>query len=236
MPPLGCGNGGLDWVDVYPRIEEAFSAIPGVQVFAYSPTGSPKPKEMPVGTSKPKMTVARALYLKLIEQYSEPGYTLSRLEIQKLAYFLQEAGQQLKLKFVKLHYGPYAENLNHALQRIEGHYIEGYGDRDSESTIGLRPNAAQKVDKYLSVHTGSSEKLERVSKLIEGFEDPYGLELLSTVHWVAEYDDPPARTEEEAIGHVCSWNARKKRIFKPEHIRIAWQRLRKQGWIDPKLI
>src|SRR4029079_5704301 len=32
VPPLGCGNGGLNWAQVRPRIEQAFAEIPDVHV------------------------------------------------------------------------------------------------------------------------------------------------------------------------------------------------------------
>jgi uncharacterized protein YwgA len=84
------------------------------------------------------MTVGRAALLTLLSGYAElswlEGSTVTRgeaslLEIQKLMYFLQEGGQPLRLNYVKGIYGPYAENLNHVLQALEGHYLRGYGDR-----------------------------------------------------------------------------------------------------------
>src|SRR5262249_44576987 len=122
IPPLGCGNGGLEWNDVYPLIKEAMAAL-DVRAFIYAPSSAPEASKMLVGTKRPNMTRGRALLIKLIEQYCKPGYRLSLLEIQKLAYFLQEAGEPLKLQFVKDKFGPYAENLNFVLQNIEGHFI-----------------------------------------------------------------------------------------------------------------
>jgi len=82
-------------------------------------------KAMHVSKLKPKMTRAYVLLIRLLELYGIPGYELTKLEIQKLAYFLQEAGEPLKLPYVKHLYGPYATNLNHVLKHIEGHYIRG---------------------------------------------------------------------------------------------------------------
>lgn len=112
VPPLGCGNGGLDWEDVRPRIEKAFADVPDVRVYLYEPQGSPDPDKVKIGTKRPKWTKARALLIDVMAEYVAEGYKMSLLEIQKLAYFLQEAGEPLKLNFVKQQYGPYAENLN----------------------------------------------------------------------------------------------------------------------------
>jgi O-acetyl-ADP-ribose deacetylase (regulator of RNase III) len=37
IPPLGCGNGGLNWADVRPRIEAAFTNLPDVKVLLFEP-------------------------------------------------------------------------------------------------------------------------------------------------------------------------------------------------------
>ena len=83
----------------------------------------------------------------------------------------------------------------------------------------------------LKRHQESQSRLSRVAKLIEGFETPYGMELLSSVHWVAHHDAEPARTADEAVQKVHNWNERKRRMFRAEHIRIAWKRLGTNGWL-----
>lgn len=98
IPPLGSGLGGLQWARVKGMIEVAFKNMSDIQVRLYEPKGTPDARDMPVGTSQPKMTVARAVLIKLIKlmkQYSRFAYRLTLLEIQKLAYFLQESGMDL---------------------------------------------------------------------------------------------------------------------------------------------
>src|SRR6266700_3094216 len=101
LPPLGCGNGGLDWSDVYPLIKSAFEALPNVHIYVFAPSRHPESSSMPVTTNSPAMTRGRALLIRLMDIYREPSYLLGLLEIQKLAYFLQIAGEPLKLNFVK---------------------------------------------------------------------------------------------------------------------------------------
>ena len=231
VPPLGSGSGGLNWAEVRPRIEATFAELPEVRTLIYQPHGAPAPEAMPVSTETPKMTRARAALVKLIRQYGVPGYKLSLLEIQKLAYFLQESGEDLQLQFTKSSYGPYSEKLNHPLQRIEGHYIRGYGDRSRDAKVYVLPGAVEQADKFLANHTETAARLARVGQLIEGFETPYGMELLATVYWVARESDPPARDQETAITAVHGWNDRKRRLFKPDHIRVAWSLLDQFGWL-----
>lgn len=231
VPPLGCGNGGLDWNQVRPRIERAFSEIPDVSVQLFYPEGAPKADEMRIATKRPPMTPGRAVILALLSRYALPGYRLTLLEIQKLAYFLQEAGQPLELDFQKQRYGPYAENLHFVLQHMEGHHVRGYGDRSRDVSLELFPDAVREAEQFLKGESETIERLLRVSTLIEGYETPYGLELLSTVHWVAVHEASAARTDpNHAIAGVHSWNDHKRRTFTSERITSAWHRLAAEEW------
>lgn len=226
VPPLGCGNGGLDWNEVRPLIEQTFEELPDVQVKIYPPKGSPEPDKMIIGTERPKMTKSRALLIALMKEYAIPGYRLSMLEIQKLAYFLQVVGEPLRLRFVKHFFGPYAENLNHVLQVLEGHYIRGYGDRSKDTQVYILPNATEEALKFLVNEVESLQRLERVLDIITGFETPYGMELLSTVHWVVKEDPRLVSDPNGVVKAVHSWNQRKKQIFKEDHIIMAFNHLK----------
>ena len=225
IPPLGCGLGGLDWDDVRPRIETAFAPLPQVRVLLYVPAGAPAADAMPIGTAQPRLTIARALLIKLMAQYSALDYRLSLLEIQKLAYFLQEVGEPMRLGYRKGPYGPYAHNLNKVLEVLEGHYIRGYGDNQKpDVSLELLPDAVAQADALLQ-DEATQARLERLSKLIEGFETPYGMELLSSVHWLAVHDEPRVNDAEAALAELQRWNPRKRKVFRLEHVRVAWQRL-----------
>lgn len=178
------------------------------------------------------MTLARALFIRLLEIYEIPGYRLTRIEIQKLAYFLQEAGESLKLDYVKHKFGPYADNLNHVLQRLDGHFIRGYGDRSQKSQMYVLPEGRQAAHSYLERYPEANGRLEKVGNLIAGFETPYGVEMLATIHWVATREDTQAAVDcERAITLVQQWNYRKHKLFKPSHLKKAWRRLKQEGWL-----
>jgi hypothetical protein len=178
------------------------------------------------------MTAGRAALLGLIRRYLAGlmDASVSLLEIQKLVYFLQEAGEPLRLKYEKAIYGPYASNLRHVLDRIEGHFITGYGDAQDapQRQIELKPGASRRAEDFLRAHAETRSRLDRVGHLIEGFETPYGMELLSTVHWVATRES--ARTAAEALTQTYKWDARK-RMFKPQHVEVAWTVLANKHWL-----
>ena len=236
VPPLGCGLGGLDWGEVRPMIEKAFAEVPDVRVLLFAPAGPPDAKKMPVRTTRPHLTPARALFIKLMDAYAALDYSRTLLEVQKLAYFLQEAGEPLRLKYEAGHYGPYAANLNKVLEVMEGHFIRGYGDSQKpQAEIELLPGSLEEATGFLAGKAESLQRLNQVSQLIEGFETPYGMELLATVHGVAHRGGPtngvPASGPDPAVEQIHAWNPRKKQVFKPEHIRTAWIHLGEQGWL-----
>ncbi|MBF0284634.1 MAG: macro domain-containing protein [Magnetococcales bacterium] len=236
IPPLGCGLGGLNWDEVKARIEAAFQNLPKVRVLLFEPAGAPSPSKIIHHAPPPRMTKGRAAIIGLIHQYVVMTYdfVLSMLEIQKLAYFLVEAGEDLRLEFAKNQYGPYADNLRKSLRDMEGHFTEGFGDGNNkpDTPMKLLPGAVDAANHFLADHPETKEKFSRVAMLIEGFETPYGMELLSTIHWIARHENPAALTDDAAaIEGVHRWNDRKCRIFRPDHIRIAWTRLKDQGWL-----
>ncbi|WP_106496405.1 type II toxin-antitoxin system antitoxin DNA ADP-ribosyl glycohydrolase DarG [Lentibacillus sp. Marseille-P4043] len=231
IPPLGCGNGGLKWSEVYPIIETAFEQLSNVDVHLYEPAGSPKPDKIKIRTDRPKITRARALFLMLMNDYSIPGYKLSLLEVQKLAYFLQIVGEPLRLRFEKGKFGPYADNLNHVLERLDGHFIRGFGDRSRDAEIYLIGNATDYAEQFLKDDREAFEHLEKVRDIIQGFETPYGLELLATVHWVADNKPEIQDDVQKIVEEVHNWNERKRKIFKEKHIGKAWEHLNVIGLI-----
>lgn len=237
IPPLGSGLGGLDWNEVRPRIEHALAELADVHVLVFEPNGAPSSDTMAHVREVPTMTAGRAALVELIQRYLggllDPFVTL--LEVHKLMYFMQEAGEPLRLKYVKHHYGPYAENLRHVLKAVEGHLIAGYADGGDapDKALSLVPGAIEEAKDYLEQHEISRAYFERVTRLVEGFESPYGLELLATVHWVMSREG--ATHHDSVERQVYGWNARK-RQFTPRQLVIAEERLRSQGWLSGEAV
>jgi hypothetical protein len=158
----------------------------------------------------------------------DPFVTL--LEVHKLMYFMQEAGQPLRLRYVKGPYGPYAENLRHVLREIDGYFVSGYADGGDTpgKELKLVPGAEIDAGKFLVDHPETMRRFTRVAELVEGFESPFGLELLATVHWAVQREG--STTAEDAIERVYAWNERK-RQFSRRQIDVAYSVLGERGWL-----
>lgn len=221
LPALGAGSGKLDWALVRPLIERAFAPLPEVRVMVFEPQTEVS-HELTPQTKRPALNPNRAAFLRAVASYGALGDTFGRLQAQKLAYFLQAAGLNLKLEFERNEYGPYAEKLNFLLQHLEGHYIKGYGDRLNRSAMYLLPGVLDEVVAFLADYPGADEAAHKAAQIIEGFETPYGLELLATVHLVVHQEG--ADTWPQVLEAVHGWSERK-RNFPEQHIRMAWEHL-----------
>jgi hypothetical protein len=171
--------------------------------------------------------------VELVDRYQrgllDPFVTL--LEVHKLMYFMQEAGEPLRLRYVKAVYGPYAANLAHVLRAVEGHFISGYDDggEDPRKTLELVPGAIEDATRAMAANTETHARYRRVADLVSGFESPFGLELLSTVHWVCRHEG--VRGSKEVVTATHEWNERK-RQFSPEQISLAHRVLADGGWLE----
>lgn len=230
IPPLGSGLGGLNWSDVRPRIEAAMRGFNDLRVMVFEPNGTTvnfKARDVP------NMTNGRAALVALMHRYlgglMDPFVTL--LEVHKLMYFMQEAGEPLRLQYEKARYGPYAKNLSHVLKTIEGHFIAGYADGGDEpdKELELVPGAVDEADAFLQDKHETTARFDRVAKLVEGFETPFGLELLSTVHWVVTHE--AAVSADDAVLKAHAWNDHKKQ-FSSRQIGIAYETLNVEGWLN----
>ena len=226
IPPLGCGNGGLDWAEVRPLIEKRLSVLDDVDIVLFAPKHAADAPEH-VNSDQP-MTYPRAILLKALsdlEHYFHGSF--DRISLQKIAYFLQALGIDFKLKFSRNLHGPYSEPLKLAYVAMERHgMIDGFlrGERQSHVTASGCAVANEFLDK---VETESSDTIDRLSKLVQGYESPYGLELLSSVHWLAHHEGHfPV---EKIVKEMLSWSEAKRNRFAEGAIRAAYNRLKEDG-------
>lgn len=232
IPPLASGLGGLTWADVRPRIERALRTLPDIRIIVFEPKGALVAADVAKSLEVPEMTPGRAALVGLMYRYlgglMDPFVTL--LEVHKLMYFMQEAGEPLQLRYVAAPYGPYAENLRHVLIAIEGHLISGYayGGDEPDKQLELVPGAVPDASAYLEANPETRARFDRVGDLVEGFETPFGLELLSTVHWVASHAN--VKTAEDVVKRTYAWSDRKRR-FTERQLRLALEVLAKKGWL-----
>ena len=239
IPPLGCGNGGLEWSQVRQEIELSLGQFTDVEVTVYSPTSVYLNARKREGVEN--LTPARALVAEMIRQYSILGIECTNLEVQKLAWFLQRmielAGLEdvLDLRFTANKYGPYADRLRHLLNGLDGSYLtceKRLSDAGPMDPIAFNEDRAETVRRYITDELDKPyrDALKRTTEVIDGFQSPLGMELLATVDWLihAGNCDPTAMSIKEGLrkwpGGVSA-GRRKIRIFKERLIDAALARV-----------
>ena len=232
LPPLATGLGGLEWPAIRREIDGALGGLSGVDVVVFEPGSIPEDGKPNRSKDVPPMSPASAVLIGLVRRYQnallDPFVTL--LEIHKLMYFMQQSGQSLELDYQKAAHGPYAPKLRFVMRRLEGHYLMGYrdGGDNPDKAIELVPGAYEEAEAFLPSVPDTLARLDRVSRLVKGFETPFGLELLSTVHWVASNEG--AYSDKEITDATYQWG-KHKRKFSERQIHLAADVLRAGDWI-----
>lgn len=239
IPPLGAGNGKLNWSEVKPEIERALMGV-DAEVVVYEPTDQYQNVAKRDGVEK--LTAARALIAELVRSYWVLGNECTLLEIQKLAWFMEQSlesrslSNPLKLQFQADRYGPYADRLRHLLNGLDGSYLhceKRISDASPLDVIWFDESRADFLQAYLKSEAKQYVgALEDVLSIIDGFESPFGMELLATVHWllVREGSAPSVTNLRRAIqgwGGLPEAASRKDRLFDDSSISIALERLSK---------
>lgn len=243
LPPLGCGNGGLDWQLVRREIEAAAAELPEVEFLVFAPTDEYLNARKREGLEQ--LTPARALIAELVRRYAVLGLECTNLEVQKLAWFLDRSikalalSDPLTLDFKANKYGPYADRLRHLLDGLDGSYLhcdKRLSDAGPLDLIWFEDSKRDALEAYLqtSVVAAYLPALERTSALIDGFESPLGMELLATVDWlISEGRHEP--TLESVRKGLAVWPGgtaaarRKNKLFDDRLVHLAIARLTLQA-------
>lgn len=239
IPPLGSGNGGLEWPEVRATIEAALASLEGVDIVVYEPTS--KYQNVAKRSGVQKLTPARALIAELVRRYWVLGMECSLLEIQKLAWFLERnierlsSDNPLDLRFKADKYGPYANRLVHLLDALDGSYLhcdKRLADAGPLDVVWFDEGKKDYVQAYLKQQEAKPylEALIATTEMIDGFESPLGMELLATVDWLLVRENCMATVEGIKEG-LHRWPggaqaaSRKAKLFDDRMIGLALDRL-----------
>ena len=222
IPPLGAGNGGLDWNKVK-LILQKYLANLDCEIYIYEPTSE---IQEVLKKERVKLTPARAMLLAVLYDLARSGEFVSEFASEKIAYFLQRFGakESFKLEFQPNFYGPYSGKVKHVLYYLNGSYIMGYSSKDKKpfEELGLIPDAEDDVKLFLQHPENAThlQVVEKTKKFLSGFYSPFGLELLSTVDFIIQ--EKHAKTQEAIMNELENWSDRKKTLFNnPKFVQIA---------------
>ncbi|MCC5934895.1 MAG: macro domain-containing protein [Balneolales bacterium] len=229
IPPLGAGNGGLDWNRVKPMIVNALQHL-NCDIYLYEPNA--EIREI-MKSERVKLTPARAMMLAVLYDLVRNGEFVSEFAAEKVAYFLQRFGAHdaFKLEFKPNFYGPYSGKVRHVLYHLNGSYIMGYSSKDKKpfEELSLIMDAEKEVIAFLDLpeHSAYKQIVADTKQFLSGFYSTYGLELLSTVDFIKQ--DKKATHTDEILAEMKTWNIRKRTLSENQRfVEIALQNINQQ--------
>lgn len=212
IPPLGSGNGGLQWHKVKKLLKDKLSPLQDVNITIYEPNNQVKEQ---LKKERVKLTPARAMLLYMSFELVKSGEFVSEFSSEKLCYFLQRFGAEdyFKLNYKPNFYGPYSGKVRHVLYYLNGSYVMGFASKDKKpfEQLDLIVDAKRDVDAYISEHSELKDIVGKTSEFLDGFYSSFGLELLSTVDYISNHHK--SKDIDEIQQKLNSWSGRKKTLF-----------------------
>ncbi len=211
IPPLGSGNGGLEWEKVKKIIERKLNHL-DIDIYVYEPSAYIKEK---LKKEWVKLTDARALLLFVLYDLVKHGEYASEFSSEKICYFLQKFGARkyFKLKFEPKFYGPYSGKARYVLNVLNGSYIMGYSDMNNKpfDPLILVADGYEKVQNHVKNNPELNSIADKTINFLTGFYSDFALELLSSIDYITakhntfDKDIISRRLEE--------WSDRKRSLF-----------------------
>lgn len=227
IPPLGSGNGGLQWPKVKSLMGKYLGDLNDVDILVYEPNDAVKEILQKESKREVNLTPARSMFLYALFEYEKRGEVASLFAANKLAYFLQRSGEQLKLKFVPYTYGPYAQAVEKVLYAMNGKYLTGFEQMKAKPFEPLQLNYGhyEELSTYLNknLQTQQLARMKNLFVLIDGFESSLSLEILASIDYLLS--ENPGLSNNELLEKIQAWNPRKKELIKKEHIELAAKHL-----------
>ena len=229
IPPLGAGNGGLNWEVVKGIIERKLSSLT-IQIFVYEPTAHIIEK---MKSERVKLTPARALLLYVLFDLVRHGEYVSEFSSEKVCYFLQRFGAEdlFKLKYEPNYYGPYSGKVRYVLNALNGSYIMGYSDMNKKpfESLSLVVDAFDEIERFVEADETLKNIANKTKLFLDGFYSDFGLELLSSIDYLmCQYG---TISVDEIYDHLSQWSHRKGKIFNDHRfIEIARKHMLESGF------
>lgn len=213
IPPLGAGNGGLNWQNVKVLIEKYLTDL-SCDIYVYEPNSHIKEV---LRKERVSLTPARAMLLSVLYDLVSNGEFVSEFASEKICYFLQRFGAKdiFKLDYQPKFYGPYSGKVKHVLFYLNGSYLSGYSSKDKKpfEELSLLMDAQEEVNIFLSKENYQQEReiVQKTIHFLSGFYSNFGLELLSTLDFIAQ----ETQTKDMTIikEYLAKWSARKTKLF-----------------------
>jgi O-acetyl-ADP-ribose deacetylase (regulator of RNase III)/uncharacterized protein YwgA len=249
MPPLGCGNGGLEWSEVGPLIYRKLVAS-GVDVELYAPYGTPKhelteeflssPAQMTLdgkGRRHEKLNPNWVTLMEVLRELEAQPYAnpVGRTIFQKICYVITEMGVQTGFTFGKGSYGPFSVDVKPALADFANrNWLQ---EQSLGRMVALRvgPGYAKDRQRFSEQIQEHQKRIEKTVDLFSRIKNTEQAEEVLTVLFASrqvKHGKPSVEVAEKQLYDYIlewkkAWNTDEKRLA----VASAIRNLAMLGWI-----
>lgn len=250
VPPLGCGNGQLEWQLVGPTLYR-WLAMFEMDVELYAPMGTPLEQTQPeflsaadkpppsltsvaTQSKSPLMPAWVALAAVVGKLEKEPhSWPVGQVTFQKIAYFATIAGVPTGLEFHRASYGPFSKDLKHVISLLVNHGL--IREQPLGTMVAVRTGPAfwdaMKVNR--DAIAGWAEPLGKVFDLFLRMRTQ-DAEIAATIVYGAKElaKSGDAVSEMAVLDYVTEWKKRKRPPIPAEDFASNIRYLNMRGWVD----
>lgn len=209
IPPLGCGNGGLDWPHVKTIILQAMQPFANhMDIIIYEPSRNIHP----IRIKRPPKPTLSHLMLMLLKMHLQKT---TKLRLQKAAFFFNLFAGEDFFKFQKYIYGPYSHSIDIISRQIRE--IEDYYQMNTLQCIHLckQQLISATVERRFEHFRPS---LEKATAFVNAIPTEHEVELIATICFLV--GEQPQNLQ-EISSNIAEWSERKKKLFPPSDIQKA---------------
>ncbi len=251
VPPLGCGQGQLEWRVVGPTLYRHLKRL-DIPVELYAPFGTPHEELNPqfldrAGLLPYQQDHAAAPYrvepgwvaiVEILHQLEREPYhrPVGRISFQKIAYFATESGIPTGLRFERGSYGPHAANLKQKITALVNNNLIREERLGRMFAVRVGPTFPDARKAYASQLRNWEPVAGRIVDLFMRM-DTQRAEVAATVHYAAheleaKLHKPP--DENAVVQAVMEWKVRRHPPLDPREVAITTRNLNVLGWIHAK--
>lgn len=250
VPPLGCGNGQLDWNVVGPALYRGLSKLE-IPVELYAPHGTPPkqlelrflegdhgdaPQREPLRATVPPAAVALVGIVSRIDR--EPyHWPIGRTSFQKIAYFATERGIPTDLTYQRGSYGPYAANLKRLVAQLANNGLLAETRHGSMFVVRPGPTYPDARNQVKPLLKAWAPVIEQVADLFLRLQRTSDAEIAASVHYVAkeltqQLQGDLVPTEREVFEGVQAWKVRRRPRLDEAQVAETIRYLNILGWVN----
>lgn len=253
FPPLGCGNGGLEWSVVGPIMYQKLAGL-DIDVEIYAPFGTPRNQLMTDFLSQSaslekthaqrraqhKLTAEWVALLEVLYRLEKQPYAnpVGRTIFQKICYTMTEQGVKTGFHFKQSSYGPFAEEVKVALSTFANANLIYETQLGPMTALKIGPEYQSIRQQFENVLHDFQPRISKTVDLFSRIKSTQQAEEVTTVFYAVrelKKQHPDGNvSEQDVYDFVLKWKRHWDTADKHEAIASSIRNLAMLSWVKVK--